>query len=245
MAKKEKTIEEKTPQGVVVVTPPKKDLVLEGDPEKQLEFAAKASQALMRVVESKPKKVIINGKQYLEYGSWQTLGRFFGATAGVEWSKPIVDEKGVLKGYEARAYVIQHGIHISSAEAVCMKSERRWSTADEYAIKSMAQTRACSKALRNAFGWVAEMAGYQSTPAEEMDTVSYDASPAKEDVVPVVYMDDHEDKVHLKKEIKQLCDDADPTLSTKKDYETFVLKATGLDLIESNYERVIDRLKAL
>lgn len=57
-----------------------------------------------------------------------------------------------------------------------MRSEKRWGTADEYAVNSMAQTRASAKALRNAFGWVAELAGYQSTPAEEMPG-EYDRSP--------------------------------------------------------------------
>ena len=39
---------------------------------------------------------------------------------------------------------------------------------DEYAILSMAQTRAIGKAFRNLIGWVIKMAGYESTPAEEM-----------------------------------------------------------------------------
>ncbi len=110
------------------------------------------------------------------FGAWQTLGRFFGSTVGIEWTQPLIDAKGSLLGYEARAIVYQNGQIISSAEANCMKTEKRWGTAEEYAIKSMAQTRASAKALRNAFGWVAELAGYESTPAEEMDGV-FDRSP--------------------------------------------------------------------
>lgn len=155
------------PVSPVPVVQQKRELVLEGDPEQQLEFAKKAATALMRVV----KPVKIANKDYLQFGGWQTLGRFFGATVGVEWSKRI-EENGKLLGYEARAVVHQHGEVISSAEAVCMKSERRWGSADEYAVKSMAQTRASAKALRNAFGWVAELAGLESTPAEEMEGVA-------------------------------------------------------------------------
>ena len=151
----------------VPVVQQKRELVLEGDPEQQLAFAKKAATALMKVV----KPVKIAQKDYLQFGGWQTLGRFFGATVGVEWSKRIEEGNGKLLGYEARAVVHQHGEVISSAEAVCMKTERRWGSADEYAIKSMAQTRASAKALRNAFGWVAELAGLESTPAEEMDGV--------------------------------------------------------------------------
>lgn len=143
-------------------------LVLEGDPEQQLDYAQKAARALMKRVEAKEKKVKIGGKTYLEYGDWQTLGRFFGATAGTEWVRPI-ERKGAIVGYEARAFVFQHGDTISAAEASCFREERNWRNRDEYAIKSMAQTRAAAKALRNAFGWVAELAGYASTPAEEME----------------------------------------------------------------------------
>jgi hypothetical protein len=153
-----------------ITKPAKKTLVLEGDPNAQLEYAQKAAQALMVRVNSKKKQVIIGGKQYLEFGDWQTLARFFGATVGVEWTKPI-ERAGKLEGYEARAIVYQHGETISAAEASCMRAERNWKDRDEFAVKSMAQTRASAKALRNAFGWVAELAGYASTPAEEMDGV--------------------------------------------------------------------------
>jgi len=154
------------------ITKPKKQaLVLEGDPDAQLDYAQKAAKALMKRVSSKPKQVIIGGKTYLEFGDWQTLARFFGATVGVEWTKPI-ERNGKLEGYEARAIVYQHGETISAAEASCMKAENNWKSRDEFAVKSMAQTRASAKALRNAFGWVAELAGYSSTPAEEMDGVT-------------------------------------------------------------------------
>ena len=171
-----------------IVVVKKQELVLEGDPEAQMQYAQKAATALMIRVNNKPKKVIIGGKQYLEYGDWQTLARFFGATAGVEWTKPIAGSKGELLGYEARAIVYQHGEIIASAEASCMFAERNWKGKDEFALKSMSQTRAAAKALRNGFGWVAELAGYSSTPAEEMDGVSkgeevYDTSPASEKVI--------------------------------------------------------------
>lgn len=155
----------------VVPIPPKKELVLEGDPDVQLAFAMKAANALMKAVSQKKNPVMIRGEQYLEYGDWQTLARFFGATAAVEWTKPITDGPKVL-GYEARATVLHQGMVISSAEAMCMRSEANWRSRDEFMLRSMAQTRAAAKALRNAYGWVAELAGMKSTPAEEMDSVA-------------------------------------------------------------------------
>jgi len=144
------------------------NLVLEGDPEKQVEFAQKAARALMGIIQSKPKKVIINNEQYIEFEDWQILGRFYGATVGTEWTHRLVrDDK--TWGYESRAVVYRNGEAISAAEAMCTRDERNWAKRDEFMLRSMAQTRASAKALRNAFAWVAVMAGLKPTPAEEMD----------------------------------------------------------------------------
>ena len=116
---------------------------------------------------------MINGEQYLEFEDWQTLGRFYGATVGVEWTKPLreeIDEKGNTKliGYEAKAIVYIKGEIVSSAEAMCLFTERNWKGKDEFTLRSMAQTRASAKALRNVLAWVAVLGGFKPTPLEEM-----------------------------------------------------------------------------
>lgn len=263
MAKKK---EEKEEKQLAVVVPPKKELVLEGDPQAQLDFAIKAANALMSAISHKPKKVMIRGEQYLEYGDWQTLARFFGATASVAWSKKLLDEKGGFIGYEARAEVLHNGAVISSAEAMCMKAEANWKARDEFMLRSMAQTRASAKALRNAYGWVAELAGLKSTPAEEMDGVAgYDHSPVPADAIPVVTYDDHEapptPKVAAKpvtpkpltkvdkqrREIKDLVDSIvlDPLEQTEQAYKDYVKGQTGLALEPWNYAEIISRLTDL
>jgi hypothetical protein len=50
----------------------------------------------------------------------------------------------------------------------------------EFQLRSMAQTRAGSKALRNVLAWVAVLAGYKPTPAEEI----VDMIPEKKEEVP-------------------------------------------------------------
>ena len=145
--------------------------IMEGDPENQLKFGYKCATALMQVVASKPKKVMINGEQYLEFEDWQTLGRFFGITVGVDSTKQIVIND-INKGWEAKAIVYKDGKIISSAEAMCMRSEKNWANRDEFTLRSMAQTRACAKALRNVLAWVAVLGGFRPTPIEDMpDTV--------------------------------------------------------------------------
>src|SRR3990167_2334608 len=145
-----------------------KNLVLQGNPLEQVEFARKASKALVDVIESKVKKVIIGGETYIEFEDWMMIGRFYGASVGVEWTKPVMKGDKVW-GYEARANVLMNGQIVSSAEAMCTKDERNWEKRDEFMVRSMAQTRASAKALRNVFAWVVTMAGYRPTPAEEMD----------------------------------------------------------------------------
>ena len=240
-----------------------KPLVLEGDPEQQLAFAMKAANALMKAVNQKPKKVMIRGEQYLEYGDWQTLARFFGATASIEWSKPLLDEKGDVKGYEARSAVLHQGVVISSAEAMCLRGERNWRDRDEFMLRSMAQTRAAAKALRNAYGWVAELAGMKSTPAEEMGEV-YDTSKVPDKAIPTVVYDtgeEHYDQAvdsHPKivapkvgvdiqrRKIKDLADSVvQVPLEGAQEYKDWVKSQTGLELEAENYKEIIIRLEAL
>lgn len=59
---------------------------------------------------------------------------------------------------------------VGRADALCTRSEKRgpWKSADDYARLSMAQTRATAKALKGPLGFVISLAGYQTTPAEEM-----------------------------------------------------------------------------
>lgn len=49
-----------------------------------------------------------------------------------------------------------------------------------FQLRSMAQTRACAKALRNVLAWVVVLAGYRATPAEEIDGMSQSVDQGKE-----------------------------------------------------------------
>jgi hypothetical protein len=58
---------------------------------------------------------------------------------------------------------------ISAAEAQCTVEEANWKNKELWQLRSMAQTRACAKALRNVLAWIVVLAGYSPTPAEEMN----------------------------------------------------------------------------
>jgi len=137
------------------------------NPEGIIEQARRAADALKKVVESKPKKVIINGEQFLEFEDWQTLGYFYGFTVETGGAKEIIRE-GKIVGYEAKSTVYRSGIKVGGAEASCLRTEKNWQDKPEFQLKSMSQTRAAAKGLRNVLAWVAVLAGYKPTPAEEM-----------------------------------------------------------------------------
>jgi hypothetical protein len=137
-------------------------------PEIILSEAQKAAQALTEVIKSKPKPVIIRGEQYLEFEDWQTVGRFYGLVPKVTETQYI--QIGKAEGFSAKAVVVRtkDGMEISGAEAMCLNDEPNWKDKPMFMLKSMAQTRACAKALRNVLAWVVVLAGYKPTPAEEI-----------------------------------------------------------------------------
>lgn len=69
---------------------------------------------------------------------------------------------------------------VSTGTMCCTNDEQLKHTFDEYAIESMAQTRAEGKAWRMLLAWVMKAAGFEQTPAEEMEDAKefYDNCPS-------------------------------------------------------------------
>jgi hypothetical protein len=155
-------------------------------PSAILTEAKMAAQSLKDVISQKKKKVVFNGEQYLEFEDWQTIGRFYNVTSKIVSTNFV--QYGAVQGFEAYAVAIDlnSGQEISGANAMCLNDESQWSTRPQYEwvdsvktkigdepvplfqLRSMAQTRACAKVLRNVLAWVAVLAGYKPTPAEEL-----------------------------------------------------------------------------
>lgn len=149
------------------------DLAVSRQPEVVLEEARQAAKALQNVIAKKERPVMFNGQQYLELEDWQTVGRFYGVSVKVVEGSSKLIQVGDVVGYEARAVVMRlsDGMEISGAEAMCLNDEPNWAKKPLFQLRSMAQTRACSKAFRNVLAWVVVLAGYKPTPAEEMEGV--------------------------------------------------------------------------
>lgn len=135
------------------------------NPSKTLELAAE----LQRFVKEQGLTVNIKGKSYPMVESWQWAGAQLGLYPQLNYVSNL-SQDGEVK-YMAEVNICQWGTNepISKGVAICSNKEankRQW---DEYAILSMAQTRATGKAFRNLLSWLMKAAGFEATPAEEMD----------------------------------------------------------------------------
>ncbi len=132
--------------------------------------AQEQAKALMDIVEQQKLFAAIQGKKYLTVEAWQLLAAFNGLSIVIEETKRITDEDGG-EGWEARCVIYNsQGREVGAGEAQCMNNESKatWRKADDYARRSMAQTRATSKACRTILSFVVVLAGYEPTPFEEM-----------------------------------------------------------------------------
>lgn len=112
----------------------------------------------------------IKGKNYAHVDAWQLAGFLTGMTAVVEEPKNIATEKGEIK-WSCAAKLYSGEKVVGVGYALCSSKEATKKNFDEYAILSMAQTRAIGKAYRNKIGFIIKLAGYESTPSEEMRKV--------------------------------------------------------------------------
>ena len=131
----------------------------------ELETAKTKAAILAEIVEDQGLFTIIQGKKHLHVEAWKTIGKGYGYSPQIEWTRPI--ESG---GWEARCiFTDLAGEQVGSGEAECgTYGDGPWVDRASYAQRSMAQTRAISRAGRNCLDWVVVLAGFSATPFEEM-----------------------------------------------------------------------------
>ena len=110
----------------------------------------------------------ISGKNYAHVEGWQFAGGLLGIYPKVARIENLSDTKEIK--WLAEVHIIERATDkvIGVGIAICSNKESKKKNFDEYAILSMAQTRAIGKAYRNLIGWVMKLAGYEATPSEEM-----------------------------------------------------------------------------
>lgn len=113
----------------------------------------------------------IKGKNYVNVEGWQIAGAFTGTFPVVEKVEELPAKPGEYKYRAEVSLRDKEGKMVGYGVAICSNKEAGKKNFDEYAVASMAQTRAVGKAYRMKIGWLLKVAGYETTPAEEMDAV--------------------------------------------------------------------------
>lgn len=180
----EGTAQEIVPAGPTP-TPPS-TLFRTDDPVEVIEQASRAADALKGVIMKQKLTQRIQGRDHVLVEGWTTLGSMLGVVPVLAWSRrvepqteyvvTVKDRNGrtstyTVKGYDWEARVEARtldGRIVGAAESLCSRAESTWAKRDDYALRSMAATRATSKALRGPLGFVITLAGFAATPAEEM-----------------------------------------------------------------------------
>lgn len=111
----------------------------------------------------------IQGKEYVNVEGWQYAGSRLGILPVVEHVINVSTDTELK--YQAKVNLLNLRTEqvVGAGFAICSNKEQGKKYYQEFAIASMAQTRAIGKAYRNILAWIIRAAGYEPTPAEEMD----------------------------------------------------------------------------
>lgn len=147
--------------------------------------ATEVAKELSKIIEDKRLYVPMKNGKYVKVEGWATLGSMLGITPKERSVLTLVEGEGAERVWQFEAYIElvrnSDGVVIGGASAICRTDEvltrkngtsyKRWGGMDLNAPRSMAITRATSKALRIALAWIMVLGGYKPTPAEEMESV--------------------------------------------------------------------------
>ena len=189
------------------------------------------SNELSKLIKEKGLSSNIQGKQFVNVEGWQFAGASLGLMPIITDTKDLSNDSTIKYMATCEVRNINTGNVVATGIALCSNAEKTKRYFDEYAILSMAQTRAIGKAYRNLLAWLMKAAGFEATPAEEMDFAVEEPKKPSKPVVEVVaeIVEDAPSKEEIMMEVakctklKQLTDlyygykqafDSDETLMT-------------------------------
>lgn len=120
-------------------------------------------------IETKKLFTDIQGKKYVNVEGWLYAGSQLGILPVIVKVEDISRDGEYRYRAEAKLVNIHNQQEVGYGVAMCSNKEGKKKFFDEYAIMSMAETRAVGKAYRLMIGWLMSAAGYSPTPFEEMD----------------------------------------------------------------------------
>ncbi|MBC6988681.1 MULTISPECIES: hypothetical protein [Hymenobacter] len=111
----------------------------------------------------------VQGKDYVNVEGWQYAGSRLGIVPIVDHVINVSTETEIKYQAKVTLFDLRSGHTVGAGFAICSNKESGKKFYQEFAIMSMAQTRAIGKAYRNILAWIIRAAGYEPTPAEEME----------------------------------------------------------------------------
>ena len=166
----------------------------------------KLSTELSKLIKEKGLSSNIQGKQFVNVEGWQFAGASLGLMPIITSTQDLSNETTIKYMATCEVRNITTGSVVAVGIALCTNAEKTKRYFDEYAILSMAQTRAIGKAYRNLLAWLMKAAGFEATPAEEMDFVDAKADNKKPVVQEVEVEEIAEVEVDRVELIKQITD---------------------------------------
>jgi hypothetical protein len=125
----------------------------------------------------------VQGKEFVNVEGWQYAGSRLGIVPIVEHVINVSSDQEIKYQAKVTLFDMRSQHTVGAGFAICSNKESGKKFYQEFAIASMAQTRAIGKAYRNILAWIIRAAGYEPTPAEEMDYAGNVPTPAAAPVV--------------------------------------------------------------
>jgi hypothetical protein len=141
-----------------------------GDPDKIIQRATRAAELVAQVIEHRKLYTMIPTKKgptkHVNVEGWQAAAILMGFVPSEVSAKSLGDGT-----WEATVELLhaRTGRSLAKASSMCGgPMDKDWANSAPINVRSMAVTRATGKVCRLAFAWVVALAGFETTPAEEM-----------------------------------------------------------------------------
>jgi len=143
--------------------------MIELNPDELIEHAVVMANALKDIILRQRLYSMIRGKAHVHAEGWAACGAMLGVLPRErpELTVYLPD----IQGWSAYVDLVRMSdmAIVGGAGAICTRTEEQWEDRDEYAMRSMAVTRATGKAYRLGFAWIMKLAGYEVLPSEEAE----------------------------------------------------------------------------
>lgn len=146
-------------------------------PAKTLQLAG----VLTDFIKERKLSVNIKGKEFVQVDGWQFAGSQLGLAPILTDLTDLSNDKEIKYKATVELRRISDDKLVGRGIATCSNKESTKRNFEEYAIASMAQTRAAGKAFRMLLSWLMKAAGYETTPAEEADEYERKDMPTDEE----------------------------------------------------------------